>query len=252
MHTLFKKKILQHIALHEATRVKRRPRVLDAADAIDCLFRVVRTGMQWSEVRSNTASYTSVFKHTRRWIQAGIIEASYSSVLQEYSQANHPRHYIVDSSYVKNAFGRQGLGRNPVDRGRKALKVSILTDHNGVVHNLRTDAANTSDFNLFAPMLSSMFIQLRRIEVFADRGYDSRRNRAAAYAHGFLPRIMRRRCRNVRRQNGKRVFVEHAFAWIDRYRRLIFQYEQTQDVHMAYTLLALGHLLCTRVFPGVT
>ena len=74
MHTLFKKKILQHIALHEATRVKRRPRVLDAADAIDCLFRVVRTGMQWSEVRSNTASYTSVFKHTRRWIQAGVIE----------------------------------------------------------------------------------------------------------------------------------------------------------------------------------
>ena len=191
MHTLFKKKILPHIALHEATRVKRRPRVLDAADAIDCLFRVVRTGMQWSEVRSNTASYTSVFKHTRRWIQAGIIEASYSSVLQEYSQANRPRHYIVDSSYVKNAFGWQGLGRNPVDRGRKTLKVSILTDHNGVVHNLRTDAANTSDFNLFAPMLSSMFIQLRRIEVFADRGYDSRRNRAAAYAHGFLPRIMR-------------------------------------------------------------
>ena len=34
MHTRFKKKILPHIALHEATRVKRRPRVLDAADAI--------------------------------------------------------------------------------------------------------------------------------------------------------------------------------------------------------------------------
>ena len=43
----------------EATRVKRRPRVLDATDAIDCLFSVVCTGMQWSEVRSNTASYTS-------------------------------------------------------------------------------------------------------------------------------------------------------------------------------------------------
>ena len=57
MHTLFKKKILQHIALHESTRVKRRPRVLDAADAIDCLFRVVvRPGMQWSEVRSKQTS----------------------------------------------------------------------------------------------------------------------------------------------------------------------------------------------------
>ena len=100
MHTLFQKKSLHQIALHEATRVKRRPRVLDAADAIDCLFRVVRTGMQWSEVRATTASYTSVFKHTRRWIQAGLIEASYSSVLQEYSRFNHPRHYSVDSSYM--------------------------------------------------------------------------------------------------------------------------------------------------------
>jgi len=45
-YTRFKKKILHHIALHEATRVKRRPRVLDAADAIDCVFRVVRTGTQ--------------------------------------------------------------------------------------------------------------------------------------------------------------------------------------------------------------
>ena len=53
MHTLFKKKILQHIALHGAARGDRRPRVLDAADAIDCWFRVVRTGMQWGEVRSN-------------------------------------------------------------------------------------------------------------------------------------------------------------------------------------------------------
>ena len=129
MHSIFKTKILQNITLHEATRVKRRPRRLDEAEAIDCLFKLVRTGMQWNEVRATTASYTSVFKHTRRWIQAGVIEDSYASVLQ----------------------------------GRKALKVSILTDHNGVVHNLRADTANTSDFNLFAPMLSSMLIQLRRI-----------------------------------------------------------------------------------------
>ena len=68
MHTLFKKKILQHIALHEATRVKRRPRVLDSADAIDCLFRVVRTGMQWSEVPRRRARHaTDAAARSRRW-----------------------------------------------------------------------------------------------------------------------------------------------------------------------------------------
>ena len=35
----------------------------------------------------------------------------------------------MDSSYVKNAFGRQGLGQNPVDRGRKELKAKATTDH---------------------------------------------------------------------------------------------------------------------------
>lgn len=108
---------------------------------------------------------------------------------------------FVDSTYVKNEFGRVGLGRNPVDRGRKALKISALTDQDDIVHNLRCDPANTSDFRLFTPMLSSMLINLRRIEVFADRGYDSRRNRDGAYQRGFLPRIMRRRYRSSRRQN---------------------------------------------------
>ena len=87
----------------------------------------------------------------------------------------------MDSSHVKNAYGRQGLGRSPVDRGRKGLKVSVLTDANGVVHNIRSDAANISDFHLFSPMLSSILINLRRIEVFADRGYDSKANRTIAY-----------------------------------------------------------------------
>jgi len=35
----------------------------------------------------------------------------------------------MDSSYVKNAFGRQGLGQNRVDRGRKELKAKATTDH---------------------------------------------------------------------------------------------------------------------------
>ena len=160
-----------------------------------------------------------------------------ASLLQGHVR-NHPsKHYIVDSTCVKNAFGRVGLGRNPVDRGRKALKISALTDQDGIVHNLRCDPANTSDFRLFTPIsASSMLIDLRRIEVFADRGYDSRRNRDDAYQRGFLPRVVRRRCRNSRRQNGKRVRIEYTFGWIDKSRRLLFQYEQTEQIQTSLSL----------------
>ena len=42
---------------------KRRPLCLDVNDGIDCLFRLIRTGMQWRELEIKSVSYTSLFKH---------------------------------------------------------------------------------------------------------------------------------------------------------------------------------------------
>ena len=143
--------------LQSGTR-KRRPIKLDIDEALDCLFKVIRTGMQWREVSIQSASYCTLFKHAQKWVHSGIFHRAYSTILNRYASHNDGKYYIIDSSHVKNAFGRQGLGRSPVDRGRKGLKISVLTDSNGVVHNIRSDGANISDFQLFVPMLSSMFI----------------------------------------------------------------------------------------------
>ena len=97
MNRLFRKVILDNISKHEATRPQRRPRSFDAAEAIDCLFTLVRTGMQWREVRAKTGSYTTVFKHVHRWIEAGVIQDAYSSVLKRHVHSSPPQHYIVDS-----------------------------------------------------------------------------------------------------------------------------------------------------------
>ena len=188
----------------------------------------------------------TLFKHVHRWVEAGVFQTTYAQLLSRYACTHTAQYYIVDSSHVKNAYGRQGLGRSPVDRGRKGLKVSVLTDANGVVHNIRSDAANISDFHLFSPMLSSILINLRRIEVFADRGYDSKANRTIAYRRGFLPRIMKRKCRSSKRQNGKRSHVEHTFAWIDNFRRLRVQYEWTPCKHLAYIFFGLSDMLAKR------
>ena len=156
-----------------STNRKRRPMQLDIREGIDCLFRLVRTGMQWREVSIASVSYITLFTHVHRWVDAGLFQATYASLLARYATGHDQKYYIVDSSHVKNAYGRQGLGRSPVDRGRKGLKISILADANGMVHNIQSDAANVSDFKLFTPMLTSILINLRRIEVFADKGYDS-------------------------------------------------------------------------------
>ena len=146
------------------TQRRGRPRVLDPEDALDSLFRLIRTGMQWRELVPETASYITVFKHTHRWATTGLFEKAYTRCLQAYSATHPARRYELDTSFVKNQYGRApGLGRNPTDRGRRALKLAAVVDHNGVVVCASTFPANKPDVSLFAATLSEMLINIRRI-----------------------------------------------------------------------------------------
>jgi len=73
MHTLFKKKILQHIALHEATRVKRRPHRL--YEGKPCLGKL-------------TAQETALRK------ALGKLEDSFGSILQSMQPMKGTAHAV--------------------------------------------------------------------------------------------------------------------------------------------------------------
>ena len=70
---------------------------LNIDEAIDGLFKLVRTGMQWREVEVASASYSTVFKHAKRWVTEGIMHASYSQILHEHAKLHPEKYYIVDS-----------------------------------------------------------------------------------------------------------------------------------------------------------
>ena len=50
--------------------------------------------------------------------------------------------HCIDSTFVKNIYGRDCIGRNPTDRGRMATKVSALVDQDGLPLSLRFFPAN--------------------------------------------------------------------------------------------------------------
>ena len=52
-----------------------RPRELTDAVALQLMFRVVRTGMQWREV-STEISYTTVLRRMATWRDAGVFRHS--------------------------------------------------------------------------------------------------------------------------------------------------------------------------------
>ena len=202
--------------------------------------------MQWRELCSG-ASYATVHRRMSSWTAAGVFRDAYRDTLRVYRKLCPPTHYAIDSSYVRNRFGQEGLGRNHTDRGRKALKLSVIVDQHGMAYSVGLDPGNRPDVVLLDASIRRSIIALDRVPLFADRGYDSRRNRKVCTDAGMLDRIFRRKTKTTRRANARRVVVEHTFAWLDRFRRLLFQYEQRSSAWESFAFIALGHILSQRI-----
>ena len=245
---LFKNLVEIEVKRQFPQKKKGRPTSITFDDAYNSIFLLVRTGMQWRHLSPQTASYITVFKTMHKWIHNEVFKIAYTRLLKLYNRKRHPKYYCIDSSFVKNMYGRDCLGRNPTDRGRKASKLSVVVDDKGIPFSFYASQANISDMRLLTPTINSMlYTAERNRELYADKGYDSAANRISCRALGFRDRIMKRRCRIGHRTNGKRVVVENFFAWHDKYRRLILRYEQKVTVYVALSIFAAGILLGKRM-----
>jgi transposase len=246
LSTIFKRILKSEIQSKMGISRTGRPRKLSIDEAINCIFLLVRTGMQWRELRPENASYVTVSNTMHTWLRKGIFESAYMKVLQLYRKHHPVKYYCVDSTFIKNVYGTDCIGRSPVDRGRKASKLSVVTDQNGMIHAFHSAKGNVPDVCLLESTLRSMIGNVDSVELFADKGYDSKRNRMVCAAVGLKDRISRKRCKTGKRQNGKRVVVENVFAWLDKYRRLILRYEVHISTYEAFTMFAAGNILCNR------
>ena len=225
-----------------------RPRGASAEHVVDSLYYLIRSGCQWRMLPNTKIHWTNILRFVHKCVNANIFDDVYKKVVMLYKRRHPAKFYAIDSTMVKNAFGRSCTGRNPTDRGRQGSKVSVVVDHHGVVYSLVMTGANHSDTKLLETTLSASCLPLQtKLPLYADKGYDSKANRCVCQKHSLFDRISRRKYRTSRTSiRCKRIIVENTFSWIDKYRRLLLQYEVCPRVHCAYTQMALLDVYCCR------
>ena len=176
LHSVYKRHVLRLASERCPASTRGRPRALDDSDALDSIFHVLRTGMQWREL-GGIASYATTHRRMSSWITAGVFRDAYRDTLRVYRKLHPTAYYAIDSSYVRNRFGQETLGRNHTDRGRKALKLSVIVDQHGVPFSVGLGPGNRPDVVLLDTTIRRAVDRLASVPLFADRGYDSRRNR---------------------------------------------------------------------------
>lgn len=212
-----------------------RPRV-DHGRLVEKFIRVLRTGMPWRAVED--VDFRTAHRHFLRWARKGIFEKAYRRLLTLCRRKRRDGTFLaIDTTFVKNVFGTDVVGRNPTDRGKKATKMIAVVDERGLPHRLAFVPANVSDYKVIETIMPLPHEE-KGCRVYADRGFDSASIRNVIHNSGFLPRVARRGSAASAWSERRRRVVERFFGALDKCRRLIVRYDKTVIAYEAWTWLA--------------
>jgi len=222
-----------------------RHRKLSLAYILDRIFYVCRTGCQWSQLDVLGSSYKTVYHYFNLWSKAQLFESVfYAAVNARTPQAGA---VVADTSFVKNVHGKDVTGRNPTDRGRKATKVSLLTDSHGTPLCCVFHRAKKWDILTLRHLLDTSARKIHNMSSYtalmADKGYDSCTCRAVCNKHGLRPLIPKRGTKEVYRG---RYVIEQTFGILDQFRRLRVRYETKIRNFKSFHFIALGMIATNR------
>jgi transposase len=138
------------------------------------------------------------------------------------------------------------VGAHPVDRGTPGTKLHLICDGSGLPLAAVVTAANVNDTTMFQAIVADIAPvrtpagrrRTRPAKVHADKGYDSRVNRAYLRRRGIRARIARRRIESSTRLGRHRWKVERALSWLSCFRRLQVRWDRDAGRWFAFVLVA--------------
>jgi transposase len=147
------------------------------------------------------------------------------------------------------------VGANPVDRGKPGSKHHLVCDGSGLPLTAVVTAANVGDTTVFQAVVADIppirtpagRRRIRPAKVHADKGYDSRANRAYLRRRGIKARIARRQIESSARLGRHRWKVERSLSWLSCFRRLQVRWDRDAGRWFAFVLLACAVVCFNRL-----
>jgi transposase len=88
---------------------------------LEAIFYVPRTGIQWKALPKAYGAASSIHEYFSEWAEAGFFRRIWQEGLLTYDEVYGLgwEWQSVDGCMVKAPLGRDAVGRNPTDRGKK-------------------------------------------------------------------------------------------------------------------------------------
>jgi transposase len=165
---------------------------------------------------------------------------------------------LIDSSFVRAAYGGGATGPSPVDRAKAGSKHHVITDANGIPLASSVTAANVNDIDQLAPLFNAIPDVAGKVghpkskpdAVQGDLAYDSEPHRQGLRDLGVEPILPEKQIDDQEGLGETRWPVERTLSWVHQNRRLRIRYERRPEIHQAFLTLACIKICASILFSG--
>jgi transposase len=238
-----------------------RPPVDDRKALTGILF-VLKTGLPWEDLpcERNCGSGMTCWRRLRDWQADGTWLEIHEVLLDRLRGADKIdwSRALIDSSFVRAAYGGGDTGPSPVDRSKPGSKHHVITDANGIPLASSVTAADVNDIDQLAPLFNAIPEVAGKVghpeskpdAVQGDLAYDSEPHRQGLRDLGVEPILPEKQIDDQEGLGQTRWPVERTLSWIHQNRRLRVRYERRPEIHQAFLTLACIKICASTLFPG--
>jgi putative transposase len=223
----------------------------DDRTMLNGIFYILRGGNAWREMPKDYGPWSTVYTRFREWRDAQFVEAIWHVCLQHYDDL-HGIDWAWQSSdgtYVRSPLGGPDNGPNPTDRSKPGMKDELLVDGRGVPLAVITTPANVNDHIALPDLLANPVVvrpqptAAKPQNLCLDAAFDNEPTRTTLCRENYLGHIAPKGGRpdaapHHEGGQARRWVVERAHAWLDRFRRLVTNWEKTTESRYAFLCLA--------------
>jgi len=231
-------------------------------NALTGILFVLKTGIAWEDLpcEMNCGCGMTCWRRLRDWQADGAWDKIHKVLLDRLRGADKidRSRALIDSSYVRAAYGGEATGPSPVDRSKPGSKHHLITDAGGIPLASSVTAANVNDVTEFAPLFNKLPAVAGKVgrprkrpdAVQGDLAYDSGPHRQGLRDLGVEPILPEKGIDDRSGLGETRWPVERTLAWAHQNRRPRIRYERRPDIHQALLTLACIKICASALFAG--
>jgi transposase len=216
----------------------------------DSIMYVLKTGIAWRYLNSGVG-WQSAFFHFKRWSRRRIFEKAFNKVRRKVTCGTA---IIVDTTFIINKNGKNKVARNKLMKNKNCLKISMVTDVNGIPLSVLADKGTKHDLKFVGRHIKDLDRKLRKQDgfVLADRGYISKQLKQTLDNKGWT--LMTKVKRNMRdtyvydpNMYKRRIRIENTFQMLKTYRRIQLRYDRKHSTYLSFVYMAVADIVHRRL-----